>query len=257
MHNILCVLAPTLGVTHPNIDQGIMDLGQLLNTESFSIVSFAGLAVRFLFNAAMAASIILLIYRKNSSNKEFCFTLFSFNLIIFALCTILNNVDLSIGSGFGLFAVFTMMRYRSEQLQIKDMTYLLILIGLGFVNATFTGSLGPVEIAFLNVSIGLSLVVLEKTLFNHKLIDQKIKYSNLDLIKVENRPLLKKDLEERLGARVENIRIDSINFVDGSANMMVRYNPHSVVRCNHYRLMNNNQTEHYTENEDPMLVNAK
>jgi hypothetical protein len=173
------------------------------------------------------------------------------------LCTILNNVDLSIGSGFGLFAVFTMMRYRSEQLQIKDMTYLLILIGLGFVNATFTGSLGPVEIAFLNVSIAISLVVLEKTLFNHKLIDQKIKYSNLDLIKVENRPLLKKDLEEKLGARVENIRIDSINFVNGSANMMVRYNPRLAVRSNHYMLMNNNAAKQYADSEDPVLVHAK
>jgi hypothetical protein len=253
----LCVLAPTLGITHPNIDQGIMDLGQLLNTESFSIVSFAGLAVRFVFNGAVAAGIILLIYRKNSGNKEFCFTLFSFNLIIFALCTVLHNVDLSIGSGFGLFAVFTMMRYRSEQLQIKDMTYLLILIGLGFVNATFTGSIGPVEIAFLNVSIGLSLVVLEKTIFNNKLIDQKIKYGNLDLIKVENRPLLKKDLEEKLGVQVQNIRIDSINFVDGSATMMVRYNPRSIVRANHFRLTNNNQSEQYKESEDPVLAHAR
>jgi hypothetical protein len=123
-------LAPTLGITHPNIDQGIMDLGQLLNTESFSIVSFAGLAVRF-YSMRLWRQVSFADLSENSSNKEFCFTLFSFNLIIFALCTVLHNVDLSIGSGFGLFAVFTMMRYRSEQLQIKDMTYLLILIGLG------------------------------------------------------------------------------------------------------------------------------
>lgn len=253
----MCVLALTLVITYPNINQRIMDLGQLLNTENFNIISFAGLAVRFLFNAAMAAIIILMIYRKNSSNKEFCFTLFSFNLIIFALCTILNNVDLSIGSGFGLFAVFTMMRFRSEQLQIKEMTYLLILIGLGFVNATFTSSLGPVEIAFLNLSIGLALMILEKTLFNHKLIKQKIKYNNLELIKVENRAMLKRDLESKLGTNVENIRIDSINFVDGSANLMVRYNPRSTVRSNHYMLMNNNEAKQYTESEDPVLANAK
>ncbi len=234
-----------------NINQGIMDFGQLMNIDDFSIISFAGLAARFVFNAIMAAALILLVYRKNSTNKDFCFTLFSFNMIIFALCTILNNVDLSIGSGFGLFAVFTMMRYRSEQLQIKDMTYLLILIGLGFVNATISDLFGPIEIMFLNLSTGLSLFVLEKTMFNHNLINQKIKYSDLELIKVENRPLLKKDLESKLGAKVVKIRIDSINFLDGWANLMVKYNPQSIVRSNHYMVKENDSFE---EKRNPVLL---
>jgi hypothetical protein len=233
-----------------------MDFAQLLNSENITMTSIAGLAVRFLFNLAMAAGIILYIYRKNSNNKDFCFTLFSFNFVIFALCTILNNVDLSIGSGFGLFAVFTMMRYRSEQLQIKDMTYLLILIGLGFVNATFSGSIGPLEVAFLNISIGLTLLVLEKTMFNHKLIKQKIKYSNLELIKADNWALLKKDLECKLGARVENIKIESINFVDGSANLMVQYNPQSKIRSNHYIFKENKAEKEYEKSKDPVLMNA-
>ncbi len=228
-----------------------MDFGQLMNIDDFSIISFAGLAARFVFNAIMAAALILLVYRKNSTNKDFCFTLFSFNMIIFALCTILNNVDLSIGSGFGLFAVFTMMRYRSEQLQIKDMTYLLILIGLGFVNATISDLIGPIEIMFLNLSTGLSLFVLEKTMFNHHLINQKIKYSDLELIKMENRPLLKKDLESKLGAKVVNIQIDSINFLDGWANLMVKYNPHSIVRSNHYAIKDNNSFE---EKREPVMM---
>lgn len=254
--NILHVLASPLVLLNTNIDQGIMDFAQLLNTENISIASFAGLAVRFLFNLAMAAGIIIYIYRKNSNNKDFCFTLFSFNFIIFALCTILNNVDLSIGSGFGLFAVFTMMRYRSEQLQIKDMTYLLILIGLGFVNATFSGSIGPLEVAFLNISIGLTLWALEKTMFNHKLIKQKIKYSNLELIKADNRALLKKDLEFKLGAQIEHISIESINFVDGSVNLMVQYNPHSSIRSNHYILKENRSDNEYEKSKDPILMNV-
>jgi hypothetical protein len=222
-----------------------------MNLDDFSIINFAGLAARFVFNAIMAAAIILLVYRKNSSNKDFCFTLFSFNMIIFALCTILNNVDLSIGSGFGLFAVFTMMRYRSEQLQIKDMTYLLILIGLGFVNATISDMIGPIEIMFLNLCTGLSLFVLEKTMFSHHIIKQKIKYSDLELIKVENRSLLKKDLESKLGASVVSIQIVSINFLAGWANLMVKYNPQSIVRSNHYMKMDNNSFE---EKIDPVLM---
>ncbi len=221
-----------------------MDFEQLLNTENFSIINITALALRFVFNAIMAGSIILLVYRRNSNNKDFSFTLFSFNMIIFALCTILNNVNLSIGSGFGLFAVFTMMRYRSEQLQIKDMTYLLILIGLGFVNATVSDIIGPIEIAFLNISTGLSLYVLEKTMFNHHLASQKIKYGDLELIKVENRPLLIEDLENKLGARIVKIQIISINFLDGSANLEVEYNPKSTIRTNHYILNDKKNNNH-------------
>ncbi len=221
-----------------------MDFEQLLNTENFSIINITALALRFVFNAIMAGSIILLVYRRNSNNKDFSFTLFSFNMIIFALCTILNNVNLSIGSGFGLFAVFTMMRYRSEQLQIKDMTYLLILIGLGFVNATVSDIIGPIEIAFLNISTGLSLYVLEKTMFHHHLASQKIKYGDLELIKVENRPLLIEDLENKLGARIVKIQIISINFLDGSANLVVEYNPKSTIRTNHYILNDKKNNNH-------------
>ena len=124
-----------------------------------------GLVLRFIFNVSMAALLIIFVYRRNCQNKEFAFTLFSFNMIIFALCTILNNVELSVGSGFGLFAVFTMMRWRSEQLQIKDMTYLLILVGLGFINSTFQGTIGPLEIIFLNIAMIAFLIILEKSIF--------------------------------------------------------------------------------------------
>jgi len=232
-----------------------MNFEQLLNTENFSIINITGLLMRFIFNAIMAAGIILLVYRKNSNNKDFSFTLFSFNMIIFALCTILNNVNLSIGSGFGLFAVFTMMRYRSEQLQIKDMTYLLILIGLGFVNATVSELIGPLEIAFLNISTGLSLYVMEKTMFNHKLASQKIKYGDLELIKLENRPLLINDLENKLGARIVKIQIISINFLDGSANLMVKYNPQSAIRTHHYILNDKKNNNHKVlEKSDAVLM---
>jgi len=247
-------MASPLDQDECNINLGIMDFAQLLNTDNFSIISLAGLAARFTFNAIMAAGLILLVYRRNSANKEFCFTLFSFNMIIFALCTILNNVDLSIGSGFGLFAVFTMMRYRSEQLQIKDMTYLLILIGLGFVNATVSDMIGPIEIAFLNFSTGLSLFVLEKTMFDHHLLKQKIKYSDLQLIKVEKRSLLKKDLESKLGAVVVDIQIDSINFLDGFANLRVRYNPSSIVRTNNYMPKEEMHVNNNQRKRNPILL---
>jgi hypothetical protein len=200
----------------------------------------------------MAAALIILVYRRNSQNKEFAFTLFSFNMIIFALCTILNNVELSVGSGFGLFAVFTMMRYRSEQLQIKDMTYLLVLVALGFINSTFQGSIGPFEIMFLNISMIAFLLVLEKTLFNRKIVKQKIKYDNLDLLKVGNQSMLRKDLEDKLGARIEHIQIDSINYPEGSANLVVKYNRKEPVLSS--PVIFRKQVEEEQKSKDKLLV---
>lgn len=195
-------------------------LFQFDNIDANQVIS---LVLRFFFNIGIATLIVLLVYKKNNKNRDFSFTLFSFNIIIFSLCTILNSVELSIGSGFGLFAVFTMMRYRSEQIQIKDMTYLLIMVGLGFVNSTFQGPIGPIEIMFLNVSIFISLYILEKLIFNHDLVKQKIKYNRLDLLKVGNMTLLRRDLEEKIGAKVEDVNIESVNYMDGSANIYVRY----------------------------------
>jgi hypothetical protein len=184
----------------------------------------------------MASALILMIYRRNSQNKEFTFTLFAFNIIIFALCTILNNIELSIGSGFGLFAVFTMMRYRSEQLHIKDMTYLLVVVGMGFVNATFQGSIGPVEIVFLNLAILTILFVLERGIFNRQLSVQKMKYEKLDYLKVGNKLLLRQDLENRIGAQVIDVKIESVNYVDGCASIVVSYNENNVKHEPHYVL---------------------
>lgn len=200
-----------------------MELYHLFQFDNIIANQVISLVLRFFFNIGIATLIILVVYKKNNQNREFSFTLFSFNLIIFALCTILNNVELSIGSGFGLFAVFTMMRYRSEQLQIKDMTYLLIMVGLGFVNSTFQGPIGPIEIVFLNISIFISLYILEKLIFNQDLIKQKIKYNRLDLLKIGNNRLLRRDLEEKIGAKVLDVNIESVNYLDGSANIYVKY----------------------------------
>ncbi len=218
--------------------------------DSITVTQVLNLVIRFIFNVGFSALIILFIYKKNSRNTEFAFTLFSFNLIIFALCTILNNVELSIGSGFGLFAVFTMMRYRSEQLQIKDMTYLLVVVGLGFVNSTYKCTIGPAEILFLNVSIALSLYILEKTLLSHNLVKQKIKYNQLDLLKVGNKPLLRQDLEEKIGARVVSVDVESVNYLEGSANLIVKYN-RDISNFSQPYVINNHEN---SVEEKPMLV---
>jgi len=231
-----------------------MNIFELLHLDNFTPILLLGLVLRFLFNTGMAAILIIFVYKRNCQNKEFAFTLFSFNMIIFSLCTILNNIELSIGSGFGLFAVFTMMRYRSEQLQIKDMTYLLIMVGMGFINSTFQGPIGPFQIVFLNFSMILFLFILEIVIFNQKLVTQKIKYEKLDLLKVGNKSMLRQNLEERIGARVVDVKVESVNYLDGSANIIVKYNRDITGFTPTYIFAD--EQENRAEKKEPLVVNS-
>ena len=181
------------------------------------------LMVRLVFNSAIAFTILHFVYKQYNKNKSFIFNLFIFNLIIFGLSTVLTRIDLSVGSGFGLFAIFTMMRYRSEQINMKDMAYLLIMIGLGFINSTGYDVVGVEEIVLLNVVIAGVVYGLEKMYFTKKKNSQKIKYDKIELLKPKYNHLLHRDLSLRLGKEVIEVKTENVNFIEGYATLKVYY----------------------------------
>jgi len=185
--------------------------------------SFIDLIVRLIFNSAVAFVILHYIYRQYNKKKSFIFNLFIFNLIIFGLSTVLTRIDLSVGSGFGLFAIFTMMRYRSEQINMKDMAYLLIMIGLGFINSASYEVVGYEEIILLNAVVSGVVYILEKTYFANRKNNQKIKYDKIELLKPKYNHLLHRDLSLRLGKEVLEVKTENVNFFEGFATLKVYY----------------------------------
>lgn len=185
--------------------------------------SFVDLIVRLVFNSTIAFIILHLVYKQYNKKKTFIFNLFIFNLIIFGLSIVLTRIDLSVGSGFGLFAIFTMMRYRSEQINMKDMAYLLIMIGLGFINSSGYDVIGYEEIVLLNFVITGVVFGLEKTYFSNRKNSQKIKYDKIELLKPKYLLLLKRDLSLRLGKEVIEVKTDNVNFIEGYATLKVYY----------------------------------
>lgn len=169
----------------------------------------------------MAFIILHFVYKQYNKKKTFIFNLFIFNLVIFGLSTVLTRIDLSVGSGFGLFAIFTMMRYRSEQINMKDMAFLLIMIGLGFINSTGYQVIGYEEIVLLNLVIAGVVFGLEKTYFSDIKNSQKIKYDKIELLKPKYNHLLKRDLSLRLGKEVIEVKTDYVNFIEGYATLKV------------------------------------
>lgn len=185
---------------------------------------FTELSLRFLLNLFFAIIIIRFVYyRFNDRNREFLLTFFLFNTTIFFVCALMRNLNLSIGFAFGLFALFGLLRYRTEPVPIKDMTYLFVVICLGMMNAMFSRKVSYVEFISANVFIIGTTYIIEKVLARKKESFRRITYEKIDLIKLENRQQLIEDLKARTGLDIRRIHIERINFLRDTARIIVYY----------------------------------
>lgn len=204
-----------------------MLLLQDLNSESIDSVFtlfdklspkfFIRLSVNFISVFILIRFIYFPIYR----SRENVFTFFIFNLIIFLITFLLNKVEMSMGAAFGLFAVFSMLRYRTEDISIKDMTYLFLVIAMGLINAVSKGSWD--ELSLLMSIIILATYLLESNVLMKKEVSKIIMYENIELIKPENKELLIKDLESRMGVKINQVVLGKIDFLRDAAQIHVFY----------------------------------
>ncbi len=167
--------------------------------------------------------LIRVIYFPIHRKKDHLFTYFVFNVLIFFLCILLNSVKLSIGFAFGLFAIFGILRYRTEQIPMKEMTYLFTAISLAVINALVSKRVSVVELVFTNTMILLTIGALERLWLTRYEANQTITYEKIDLVKPENRKLLVADLEERLGLRIARVEVGRINLLRDTAQLRVYY----------------------------------
>jgi len=177
--------------------------------------------IRLAINLASVFILIRFIYFPAYKNRENFFTLFIFNLIIFLITFILNKSDMSMGAAFGLFAVFSMLRYRTEGISTKDMTYLFLVIAMGLITALSKGNW--IEISFINLIIIIFTFALETSIFMKKEVSKNIQYENIEMIKPEFRTELMADLENRMGLKINRISIGKIDFLKDTAIIKVYY----------------------------------
>ena len=171
------------------------------------------LVLRFTFNAAIAYIIIKVIYYRDFKNNDFIFSYFMFNTLIFFFAYILGGIDINMGFAFGLFAVFAMLRYRTNPIPIKEMTYLFIVITVGVINALSGNMISLGALLFTNFSIVILTFILENYWQNNLFINRTIDYENIENIKPENHEKLLADLEERTGLDIIYYDIQNINFL--------------------------------------------
>ena len=171
-------------------------------------------------NLLNVALIILFIYYPNYRKLDYIFTFVIFNLVIFLLTFVLKYVKLSVGAAFGLFAVFSMLRYRTQGLSIKDLTYLFIFIAMGVISAI---QLEYYQLGIIHGIILAGTFILDgRVIFRNELI-RSIQYENIELIKPGNHDALIEDLRNRTGLNIHRIVIGRIDFLKDSARIKVYY----------------------------------
>ena len=188
---------------------------------------FSNIFIRFSFNLFIAFVIIKLIYHRDHKGNDFVFTYFMFNTLIFFFAYILGNLDINMAFGFGLFAVFAILRYRTDPIPIKEMTYLFIVITIGVINALSGNQVVFIELFFANVTIVLLTFLLERHWVNNLpdngLSSKTVVYNNMEMIKPENHQALIDELAQKTGLSIVSCKIGRLNFVENRVNVKLYY----------------------------------
>jgi hypothetical protein len=181
------------------------------------------IVMRFGINLLAMIILVRLIYYTTHKNKDYLFTFFLFNILIFIICLLLGSTKIKMGFAFGLFAIFSIIRYRTVTVPIKEMGYFFTCVALGLVNA-----LAETDGNFY-VIMACNAVVLLLTLFLDKFIGLKhenakeIVYERIDLIQPERRKEMIADLQKRTGLPIHRVEIRNVNFLRDTANIFAYY----------------------------------
>lgn len=178
---------------------------------------------RFTVNTVFLTIIIRYLYYRRTHNKDFLFTYFMISLIVFFICFALKKFELEIGMALGLFAIFGIVRYRTDPIPIKEMTYLFIVIGVSVMNALANKKLSYMELAVANGAITGGAALLEMFWFKRGETKKLIVLEEIELVKPENYQLLKENLESRTGLNINRVVIGDIDFLKDTANVEIFY----------------------------------
>ena len=176
---------------------------------------------RLLIDIISVFILIRFIYFPIYRNREYVFTFFIFNIIIYLITFLLNKVELSMGAAFGLFAVFSILRYRTEDISAKDMTYLFLCIAMGLISAVTKGGLD--EIILINFIIVGITWLLESRILLKKEVSKLVLYEKIELIRPDRKVELIADLENRMGIKINQISVGKIDFLKDMAEIHVFY----------------------------------
>lgn len=196
---------------------------KFLDTELINYSDFFNLFLRFILNFLTIFIIIRILYYPSSKRKDYLFSYFLISIVIFLLCFLLENAKLQIGIALGLFAIFGIIRYRTDTIPIKEMTYLFVVIAISVINALAKSKVSYAEIIFTNFIVIIITYLLEYVFLIRHEASKIIKYEKIDLIKPNKKKELIEDLEKRTGLKINRVEIGRIDFQKGNVRIKIYY----------------------------------
>ena len=171
-----------------------------------------GILLRFSINVVFIIVLVWVIYFRYTKKEKFLFTYFLIGVVVFFVSSIMRRVDIGLGLAFGLFAIFGILRFRTRNFSMKDMSYLFATIGISVINSLGMRVLPLTGILAINLIIIISAFVLEKILCINMFMKHSIVYDKLDLLRPENQNKLIKDVSARTGRTILRISVQKIDY---------------------------------------------
>jgi len=197
---------------------------------SWNLNDLEGLSIRLLINIIVLYVIVRLLYYPKTKRKDYLFTYFLIGTITFFLCFGLKKLDIDTGMGLGLFAIFGIIRYRTDAIEIKEMTYLFLVIGLSVVNAMLATEvekgiyqINVFELGIINGTVILLLYVLEYLWLVKHETRKVVNYDRVDLIQPEHYESMKADLEQKTGLLINRFEVGKIDYLNDTVMVRIYY----------------------------------
>jgi hypothetical protein len=201
---------------------------RLGSIELIDFSSFFEMFIRFSLNMVVILILIRWLYYSTTRRKDYLFTFILISCVIFLLCYLLANVKLQLGFALGLFAIFGIIRYRTNAMPIREMTYLFLVIGISIINSLADTKTSVAEVLFTNLIILFFTFGFEKLWLLRHEVSRLINYEKIDLIKPEKHNELIADLQQRTGIKkIDRIEIGKIDFLKDTCLITIYYEDNS------------------------------
>ena len=194
---------------------------EFLNIELMNWEDFLDLIIRSIFNLGVVLYIVRVLYYTTTPRKDYLFTYILISQVIFFILFLLENVNVDMGFALGLFAIFGIIRYRTRQIPIREMTYLFLVIGITVINSLANRKVSYAELVLTNVAVLVLTYVLERIFLLKHETKREIVYENVELIKPQHRAALVTDLEQRTGLKINRVEIGRVDYLRDSVRVNI------------------------------------
>ena len=192
-------------------------------SDYITLESSIHLIARFLLNLIVTGIIIVCFYFKKTQRRDYLFTFFMVSTTIFLMIFLLDSIKIQVGFALGLFAIFGILRYRTDTLPVREMTYLFAIIGISVINSLSNWKVSPLDLLLTNGIFILMFLILENNRMIKHTATKLIIYERIDLIKPSRTEEMMTDLRERTGLSIERFEVGQIDFLKDIAYVKIYY----------------------------------